>query len=107
MIGAVLFVLIALWFLGFINLPFLPLANISLITLMGITISLYDVLIFLAIVWLIGILPGPFRVIASVLLAVWLLSFFGLITIAGISLSNIIVLVIIFSLVYYLLTGGH
>lgn len=107
MIGAILFVLIALWFLGFINLPFLPLTDISLFTLGSITISLYDVLIFFVIVWLIGILPRPFRVIASVLLVIWLLSFFGLVAIAGISLPNIIVLVIIFSLIYYLLTGGH
>lgn len=107
MIGAILFILIALWFLGFINLPFLPISDIALITFLGITISLYDLLIFLVIIWLIGILPKPFRIIASILLAVWLLSFFGLITIAGISLSNLIVLVIIFGLVYYLLTGGH
>lgn len=107
MIGAILFVLVALWFLGFVNLPFLPLADINLITLFGIAISLYDVLIFLVIVWLIGILPRPLRIIASVVLVIWLLSFFGLVTIAGVSLPNIIVLIIIFSLVYYLLTGGH
>lgn len=107
MIGAILFVLIALWFLGFINLPILPIADISLFTILGITISLYDVLVFLVIVWLIGILPRPFRIIASVLLVVWLLSFFGLITLAGISLPNIVVLVIIFSIIYYLLTGAH
>lgn len=107
MLGALLFALIALWFLGFINLPILPLTNTTIITLFGVTISLYDIFIFFVVVWLIGILPGPFRIIASILLVLWLLATFSLISFSGVSISSVIVLVIIFSLIYYLLTKGH
>ena len=105
MIAFILVLLIALWFLGVIHLPFLPISDIALFTLFGRVISLYDILIFVVILWIVGLLPGIFRTIASILLVLWLLSFFGVIAITG--FSNVIVLVVIFSLVYYLLTGGN
>jgi hypothetical protein len=105
MIAFILVLLIALWLLGFINLPFLPISDINIINLFGHMISLYDILIFVIILWVVGVLPGVFRTIASLLLVVWLLSFFGVIAITG--LSSVVVLVVIFGLVYYLLTGGH
>ncbi len=105
MIGAILIALIVLWFLGYIHLPFIPISDFVLFNLFGRPISLYDILIFAIILWLIDLLPNPFRTIAGALLVIWLLSFFGIIAIAG--FSNVVVLVVIFGLIYYLLTGGH
>lgn len=105
MIAVILILLIILWFLGYIHLPLLPISDFVLLNFFGRPITLYDLLIFLVIVWLIGLLPGLFRQIAAILLVIWLLSFFGLIAIAG--LGNIIVLVVIFGLIYYLLSGSH
>ena len=101
MLVLILVLLIVLWFLGFISIP--PLATVIFV-LLGHPISLFDLLVFLFLILLIGILPGIFRFIAAVLLLLLVLSFLGLIVIAN--FSQIIVLVIIFSLIYYLLTGG-
>lgn len=105
MIALILIALIILWFLGFIHLPFLPVSDFVLFNLFGRAITLYDVLVFLLIIWLVDLLPGPFREIAVILLALWLLSLFGVIAVIG--LTNVIVMVVIFGLVYYLLTGGN
>lgn len=90
-----------LWFLGFISLPPLPTV---VFTLLGHPITLFDLLVFIFLMLLIGLLPGFFRFTAAVLLLLLILSFLGIITIAG--LSSVIVLVVIFALIYYLLTGG-
>lgn len=105
MLGIILAVLIVLWFLGYVHLPAIPISDTSLFVLFGKTVTLYDLLIFILIFWLIDLLPGVFRTIATVLLIIWLLSFFGIIAVSG--LTNVIVLVVIFSLIFYLLSGGH
>ncbi len=96
-----LVVLVALWLLGFIQIPGIDSLNIKLFDLFGKSISVLDLLIFGAIIWLIGILPTPFRQIAGVIALLWILSFFGFIAIAG--LSNILVLVLIIGLVLHVL----
>ena len=105
MIGFLLLVLVVLYFLGYVHLPALPISDIVLFNLFGRAISLYDVLIFLVIIYLVDLLPNPFRDIAAVLLVLYLLSFFSIVTIFG--FTNVIVLVIIFGLIYYFLTGHH
>src|SRR6478752_194976 len=97
MIVALLIVLIILWFLGYVQIPFLPALNIPLFALNGHTISLWDLLIFLVIASLIGILPSPLRQIAMVVLVIWVLSTLGILAIAG--LSSILVIVIIVGLI--------
>ncbi len=101
MLIAIVIILAVLWFLGFINIP--ALATV-LFTLLGHPITVFDVLEFLALIILIGILPGFFRFVAAVLLLLMILSFFGLIAIAN--FTSVIVLVTIFAIIYYLLTGG-
>ncbi len=103
MIVALLVLLVALWFLGFISLPMFPISNFVLFTLFGVAITLYQVIIFLIILWLIDLLPGFFKYLAGVLLLLWVLSVFGVITI--INFPHIIVLTIIFGLVYFLIAG--
>lgn len=101
MLVLILVLLIVLWFLGFISIP--PLATVIFV-LLGHPITLFDLLVFLFLVLLTGILPGIFRFIAAVLLLLLILSFLGLVAISG--FSSVVVLVVIFALIYYLLTGG-
>jgi hypothetical protein len=70
----------------------------------GLAITLWDVLIFLVFIWLVGILPSPFRQIAVVFILIWVLSLLGIIAIAG--LSNILVIAIIVGVLLYLIGGG-
>jgi hypothetical protein len=101
MLGAIVLILIILWFFGYIHIQGLTIPNVPLFTLNGHSISLWDLLIFLVILWAMDALPGPLRVIAGVLLIIWLLSTLGIVAIVG--LSHVIVVVLIIGLVLTLL----
>lgn len=102
MIGIVLVVLIALWFLGYIRIQGLPpIPDIQLFVINGRPITLWDLLILLVIGWAIGVLPSPLRQIAGVLLLLWILATLGILSIAG--LPSIIVIAVIIGLVLALL----
>lgn len=103
MLGIVLAFLVILFIFGYIDIPAIPLRDISLFNLFGKIISLYDLLIFLIILWVIEVLPWPFRGLAMVLLVLWLLSFFGIIVISG--FGNIIVLTLIVGMIAYIFRG--
>ncbi len=94
MLLALLLVLIVLWFLGYgpIQSLYFPLFHLG-----GRTINLWDIIIFLVVLWVIGILPSPLREIAGILLILWLLSTLGILAIAG--LANLLVIAIIVGIV--------
>lgn len=98
MIEFVLAVIFVLWLLGFLEIGFL---NFFLLNLGGRDITVKDLLIFLLILWLIGLLPRPFREIVSVLFVLWVLTTLGVIAIAG--FSNILVLAVVVGVVVFLL----
>lgn len=98
MIEFVLAIIFVLWLLGFIQIDLL---SYHLFTFNGHDIVFKDVLFFLLILWLIGLLQRPFREIVSVLFVLWVLSTFGIIAIAG--LSNIIILAVVIGVVAYLI----
>jgi hypothetical protein len=100
MIAAILVILIALWVLGYLNLPGLVFPNITLFSFNGVPITLWNLLILLVIAWAIGVLPSPFRQIAAVMLLLWVLSTLGILAIAG--LSSMLVIAIIVGLALYL-----
>ncbi|MBI4225497.1 hypothetical protein HY612_00095 [Candidatus Roizmanbacteria bacterium] len=100
----ILLILILLWILGVVRVPLFSTVNIPLIYIGRKAVGLYDILIFILILWLIRILPSPLREIVTVFLMLWLLSFFGLFFFGG--LANILVLFLILGLVFYLI-GGH
>jgi len=81
-----------------INIP-----NIVLFSVNNHPITLWNVLILLAIGWAISVLPRPFREIASVLLLFWVLSVVGIFAIAG--LPNILVIAIIVGFAIYVFQG--
>lgn len=105
MLELIVVLLIVLWVFGFINVNGVTIPNWELFSINGHLITLWNLLTFALIVWAIGILPRPFREIGSVLLILWVLSIFGILTITG--LSNIILIAVIVGLIFYLVGGSR
>jgi len=87
----VLAIIVILWILGFINIPFI---NTVLFSLFGRPITLYNILVLLIVLWIIEILPSPIRQIIMILLLLWLLSVLGIITIGGFSQLVVVAIII-------------
>lgn len=102
MLTVILLILVVFWFLGYGPLTAL---KIPLIILGRVKIDLWEIIIFLLIIWIIDLLPQPLREIAIVLMIIWLLSVFGIIAIP--MFSNVIVIAIIVGLGIYLLGSRH
>jgi len=93
MLKILLGIFIVLWLLGFIHLTFLG------IPLLG-AFTLQSLLYLIIILFLISLLPSIFRIIAGILLVLWLLSTFGFLFIGG--LTNIILLILIIVVIFSL-----
>ncbi len=104
MLFTILIILIVLWFFGYVPIGNVHVPNAVLFSINNHLITLWNVLILLAVGWAIGILPRPFREIASVLLLFWVLSVIGILAIAG--LSNILLIAIILGFAYYIFSGN-
>lgn len=78
--------------------------HIVLLKFNGLAITIWDILIFLVFMWLVGILPSPLRQIAMIFILVWVLASLGIIAVAG--LSSMLVIAIIVGIVLYILSGG-
>lgn len=102
MLGALLVILIILWFFGYIGIPAV-LPDIVLFNINSRPITLWSILILIVVSWLIGLLPSPFREIATVLLLLWILSTLGIFAFAG--LSSLLIIAIIIGITVYLLRG--
>lgn len=105
MIEIILIILIVLWGMGYVNVPFLPSLNTSVITIFNHVVTLYDLFVFAVILWLIESLSYPLRELVSVVFVLWILSTLGVITFVG--LPNIIVFVLILGLIIYLIKRKH
>lgn len=97
MIEAILILLVLLWVFGFISIPAINSLNFPLFVINGEAISLFDLLIFMLVIWAVGILPSPFREIASVLLLLWVLALLNVLAFPG--LSSVLLIAIIVGLV--------
>lgn len=97
MAGFVIIILLILYFFGYIQIPGLSIPNPLLFSFNGHDITLTTLLIFLVILWAIGVLPSPLRQIAMVLVVLWLLSIVGIIAIAG--LSHVFIAAILIGLI--------
>ncbi len=103
MLVFLLVLLILLWFFGYIQISTFAIPNMVLFAINGHPITLWNLLIFLVIGAIIGVLPNPFRAIASVFLVLWVLSILGILALTG--LSNILVVAVIVGLMAYLASG--
>lgn len=96
MVGAIVVILLILWVLGFMQIPGITIPNITLFTILGHTVKLFEALIFILILLALSFLPQILRVFVIILLILWVLSIIGLLAIANI--SHIIFLAIIVAL---------
>jgi hypothetical protein len=90
-----------LFYLGYIQIPGYTIPDINLFYINGNPITLFNLLIFLIFLSLIGLLPSPLRQIIFVGVIIWTLSILGILVISG--LSMIIVAAVIIGVVAYLL----
>jgi hypothetical protein len=97
MLEILVVLLILLWLTGNLHINGLTIPDFALFRLNGHVISLWDLLIFIIVLWAVGILPSPFRQIAGVLLVLWVLSVLGILAFAG--LSNLLVIAIIVGII--------
>jgi len=105
LIGLIL-VLAVLWFFGYVHITGLNVPDFPLFMINGQSVTLWNLLILAVVISLIGILPGPLRIIAGLLLILWVLSVIGIISLAGIALSNILILAIIIGAALSLFTAA-
>lgn len=97
MLTLILVLLILAWFLGYVSIPGIPIPPIVLFNINGHDITVWNLLVFLLILWAINLLPSPLREIAAVILILWILSTLGIIAIAG--LASILVIAVIVGLI--------
>src|SRR5690242_19551992 len=98
MLILILVLLFVFWLFGYGITNILP---VSLFRFNGHIVTLWDLLIFVIVVWLITSLRSPFGEIASILIILWVLSIFGIIAVAGV--ANLLVIAIIVGLLLYIL----
>ncbi len=101
MLEIILVILVLLWITGNLHFTGMTIPDYILFYLNGRPITLINLLIFLAIVWAIGILPSPIREISGVLLILWVLTLLGVLVVYG--LSNLLIIAIIIGIVLALL----
>lgn len=99
MLGLILVLLIIFWFMGYGPLAAL---RFPLFYLGHFRVDLWNILIFLLIIWLIDSLPGALRSIVVIALVIWLLSLFGVIAVP--MFSNLIIIAVIVGLGIYLIS---
>lgn len=90
-------ILVVLWLTGVISVPWLMRPHFPSFNLFGFHVTIENLLILAAIVWVASSLGGPFRQIVWVLVVLWILSTLGIIAIGG--LSNLLVIGIVVGLV--------
>ena len=100
MLALILVLLIIFWFMGYGPLEAL---RVHLFSVGRLSVNLWDILIFLLIIWLIDALPGPLRSIVVITLIIWLLGVLGIIAIPA--LSNLVIIAVIVGLGFYLIGG--
>jgi len=101
MITLLLVFLVIFWVFGYLSVPGLPPKKIVLFTFREKPVTLWDALIFLVIVWAIGMLPGPLQAIGGALIILWLLGAVGVINI--VNFQAIVIFALIIGLLLHLL----
>lgn len=95
--GEFVAILVILWLSGVVKVPWLLRPNFPSINLLGLTISLENLLILAILLWILSSLGDPFRQIIWVIVILFLLSALGIIAVGG--LSKLLVIGIVVGLV--------
>lgn len=103
MLGTIIVILLLLWGLGFLHIPAITFHNMVLFRLFGHAITLWELLMFVVILWAMESLSSPLRQIAFILVLLWALSILGIVAISG--LSNLIIGAIIIGIILALFQG--
>lgn len=93
--------LVILWLGGFISIPSFSLLHYGLFYISGRAVTVWDIILLAVIIWMIGVLPYPFRGIGTIILILWFMSILGIIALHG--FSNLILALIIIGLILHLL----
>ena len=101
MLLTIVVLLIVLWFLGYVQISNVAIPNVPLFDINAHTVTLVELLIFVAIVWAVSILPTPLRQVGFAVVVLWVLATLGIIAVVG--LSSILVIAIIVGLIASLL----
>lgn len=107
MLTALVFILIILWFFGYVRLDGLVIPDFELFGINGHPVTLWSILILLITSWAIGVLPTPLREIVGVLLILWILAVLGILSLTGIPLSSLIIIAIIVGLIVAIFTAAN
>jgi len=87
-------ILVALWLLGIISIPWFSLPTFPVLQILGYSITIQRLLLILLFTYLALNLGSPFRQIIWVFFVLWLLSILGLIAVGGMAKLLIISLVV-------------
>ncbi len=72
-------IVVALWLLGVINIPWLTMPHFPVFSVLGYSVTIQSLLIFGIVIWLASSLGSPFRQILWVFFILWLLSTIGIV----------------------------
>lgn len=94
-------VLVVLWLLGIINIPWLEMPHFPTLNILGFSLTIEKLLVIIALVWIASSLGGVIGKVVWVLVVLWLLSTLGIIAVGG--LSNLLVIGVVVGIVLSLL----
>lgn len=94
MLQVLLIILVVLWLLGYISIPWFVIPNPVLFQINGHPVTLINLLTLLVIAWLIELLPYPLNIIAGVILLLWILSILGILAIGAWSQIFVIAIIV-------------
>ena len=104
MLFFILVLLILFWLAGYISFPFFNIFHRALFYVSRHPVTLWDLLLFAIMIWILQILPSTLRTVGVFLLILWFLSFLGVITFTG--LFSFLIAVFLIAVILYLL-GIH
>lgn len=87
-------VIIVLWLLKIITIPWLVLPNFPVFSIMGVSITVERLLIVALCAWLASSLGSPFRQMLWAFVILWLLSILGLVVIGNMTMLVVISIVV-------------
>lgn len=94
-------IVVILWLLGVIAIPWLTLPHLTILSVLGYTFTLQRLLILGLLIWLSLSAGAPFRQMFWVFVILWLLTTFGIIVVGG--MPTLIVIAIVVGLILSLI----